>query len=395
MDNIAATFELMVNSFTDADELMNFAATWGIQDSPVARFRLFQLRNQEYGDEFANEELDGILQRLGGSLCNTDTIDSREEDLELALEYVKEQEEMEGSSLALLFDEEMEETAQICIEDGEWEPQSPLMTGGGEEPRAGPSHQQPDSHGLQYSIRQKSERTYAKNAAVDRTYQVKIDEQYSGQNLLDVSQGLHQMFDDVLDQARGDLAGNDLGRVVIHHEGLHDPIVVPLQPWDQLNADTVMAIIEKVLNSNKNLSIDESFEISIGSIDLPKGGARRRITKLKGKNNSLQLKTSIVTIENEDQLCMARAIGVSWAKLNRCAPEEWKEIAKNRQKKSNLQLILEHKQVPESYYKHLTIKKRDEQRQLAVAISKLADVPLDRPASLEDLAAFEEASEYA
>jgi hypothetical protein len=131
------------------------------------------------------------------------------------------------------------------------------------------------------------------------------------------------MFEDVLEEARGNLAGNDLGRVVIHHQGLHDPIIVPLQPWDQLTANKIMETIEKVLNSNKNLSIDESFYISIGSIELPKGGARRRITKLKGKNNSLKLKTSIVTIENDDQMCMARAIGVSWAKLNRCTPEEW------------------------------------------------------------------------
>jgi hypothetical protein len=151
-----------------------------------------------------------------------------------------------------------------------------------------------------------------------------------------------------------------------------------------------MEIIEKVLNSNQNLSIDESFYISIGSIELPKGGARRRITKLKGKNNSLKLKTSIVTIENEDQLCMARAIGMSWAKLNRCSQDEWKEIAKNRQKKSNIQLILEHQRVPESYYKQLRSKSRDEQRQLAVAISQLAGVPLDRPASLNDVEAFEE-----
>ncbi|XP_053373006.1 uncharacterized protein LOC128546475 [Mercenaria mercenaria] len=200
------------------------------------------------------------------------------------------------------------------------------------------------------------------------------------------------MFDDVLEEARGDLAGNDLGRVVIHHQGLHDPIVVPLQPWDQLNADRVMETIEKVLNSNKDLCIDESFDISVGSIDLPKGsgGPRRRITKLKGKNNSLQLKTSIVTIENDDQMCIARAIGVSWAKLNRCTSEEWKEITKNRQKKSNLQLILENQKVPESYYKKLREKKRDEQRQLAAAISQLAQIPMDRPASLEDITAFEE-----
>lgn len=119
----------------------------------------------------------------------------------------------------------------------------------------------------------KSERTYAKNEAVDRTYQVKIDEQYNGERLADMRQGLHHMFNDVLEQARGDLAGNDLGRVVIQHEVLHDPIVVPLQPWDWLTADAVMSTLEKVLNSKKDLSIDESFEISIGSIDLPKGGA--------------------------------------------------------------------------------------------------------------------------
>ncbi len=68
MENISATFDAMVNSFNDADDLMNFAATWGIQESPAVRFRLFQLRNVEYGDEFVNEELDGILKNLVGPL---------------------------------------------------------------------------------------------------------------------------------------------------------------------------------------------------------------------------------------------------------------------------------------------------------------------------------------
>jgi hypothetical protein len=117
---------------------------------------------------------------------------------------------------------------------------------------------------------------------------VKVDKQYNGQRLQDVRAGLHQMFEDVLEEAGGNLAGNDLGRIVIHHQGLHYPIIVPLQPWDQLTADKVMEFIEKILNSNQNLSIDESFYISIGSIKLPKrsSGSRRRITKLKGKNNA-------------------------------------------------------------------------------------------------------------
>ena len=143
-----------------------------------------------------------------------------------------------------------------------------LQEGNGGEPQAGPSHRPDIPQGLQSIIRKKSERTYAKNAAVDQTYQVKIDEEHHGERLEEIREGLHQMFEHVLQEGRGNLAGNDLGRVVIQYDGLHDPIVIPLQPWDQLNADVVMGTIEKVLNSNQNLTVDESMDISIGSVDL-------------------------------------------------------------------------------------------------------------------------------
>ena len=91
-------------------------------------------------------------------------------------------------------------------------------------------------------------------------------------------------------QARGDLAGNDSGQVFIQHEALHNPIIVPLRSWDELNANTVMETIEKVLNSRKNLSIDDSVDITVGSIDLPKDGARRRITTLEREGNSIEKK---------------------------------------------------------------------------------------------------------
>ena len=199
------------------------------------------------------------------------------------------------------------------------------------------------------------------------------------------------MFEDILDEARGDLAGNDLGRVVVHHHGLQDPIVVPLQPWDRLNVDVVMGQIEKVLNSHQELAMNESFEITIGKINLPKGSGRRPITSLEGDKNSIQIKRSLVTIDNDDQLCMARAIGVGWAKLNRCTKKEWDDLTRYQKSKSQLELVLEHRKVSESYYKNLRHKTRKEQKNLAVALSRLAGVPLDRPASLNDVEAFEEA----
>ena len=78
-------------------------------------------------------------------------------------------------------------------------------------------------------MRKKSERTYAKNA-IDITYQVQIDDRYRGQRLRDIRRRLHRMFEDILDEARGDLAGNDLGRVVIHHDGLKTRLWSPYNP---------------------------------------------------------------------------------------------------------------------------------------------------------------------
>ena len=87
-----------------------------------------------------------------------------------------------------------------------------------------------------------------------------------------------------------------------------------------------MGQIEKVLNSHQELAMNESFEITIGTINLPKGSGRRPITSLEGEKNSIHIKKSIVTIDNDNQLCMARAIGVGWAKLNRCTKEEWDDL---------------------------------------------------------------------
>ena len=107
-------------------------------------------------------------------------------------------------------------------------------------------------------MRKKGERTYAKNAAEDTTFQVKVNDRYRGQ----ASETYNKVFMVCLKTSSKRRAaiwgGNDLGRVVIHHDGLHDPIVVPLRPLDRSNVDVVMEHIEKVLNSLQELSVNDS-----------------------------------------------------------------------------------------------------------------------------------------
>lgn len=148
-----------------------------------------------------------------------------------------------------------------------------------------------------YFIWKKETRTYKKNLARDTTFKVKFNDQWRGDKLIDIYDKLHDMFDDVLSQARGHDA--DLGRVVLSHPNLNNPIVVPLQSWEKLNANTVMSEITKVLNSNETIPVDEHLLVTVGSIDVLKGGSwsgnKLAVTSLFGPNNSLKKKNRSFT----------------------------------------------------------------------------------------------------
>lgn len=77
-----------------------------------------------------------------------------------------------------------------------------------------------------YYISKRDTRTFTKNLAKDTTFKVKFNEQWRGDKLINIQNKLHDMFDDLLSQARGHDA--DLGKVVLSHPSLNNPIVVPL-----------------------------------------------------------------------------------------------------------------------------------------------------------------------
>ena len=105
-------FETLVNYFTDADQLMDFAATWEIQDSPAVLLRLYRLRNPDHDETLITEQ---ILQT-----CDRTTRQQSANNMDL--EYVRSEKEIEESFKALMFDDEMDEIATACIEDGNWNP---------------------------------------------------------------------------------------------------------------------------------------------------------------------------------------------------------------------------------------------------------------------------------
>lgn len=198
---------------------------------------------------------------------------------------------------------------------------------------------------------------------------------------MDIYDNLHNMFDDVLSQARGHNA--DLGRVVLSHPNLNNPIIVPPQSWESLNADKVMSEISKVINSNENISVDEHLLATIGSIDIPKGGSlsgnKLPVTSLFGPNSSLAKKKSVLYVENDNNLCLPISIGLCFMKTcKKVNAAAWSGLVEE-DTGTMLDHVIRHRTVPKWYYRDLFKKSRRKlQTEMAKKLCERAGVPTCR-----------------
>lgn len=265
--------------------------------------------------------------------------------------------------------------------DADDQPSTSGQSGEGDEPVQKP-----------YFIWKKDTKPYKKNLARDTSFKIKFNDQWRGEKLVDIYDKLHDMFDDVLSQDRGSDA--DLGRVVVSHPNLNNTIVVPLQSWENLNSDTVMSEITKVLNSNEDIPVDDHLLITVGSISLMKGGSwsgnKLAVISLFGTGNSLMRKKSVLYVENDNNLCLPIAIGLCFLKTcKKVDANTWKHLIRGNPG-TILENAIYHKTAPKWYYGDLLKKSRNKvQTEMALQLCRKAGVPIDRYLGLNDIKSFE------
>ena len=214
-----------------------------------------------------------------------------------------------------------------------------------------------------FALRQKYHRSFQNNTVEENIYDVKWDQTVRGTKVKEVRHEIESLFTHVLEGARQSHKEHDLARIYINHPSLHKPIIVPPMPLEEINTQTIMDQIDNVLQSNESLPLDEQFQIHLGLAHIPEGAGKNaiKITRVQGAKNDLWKKRSIVTIKNTDQLCLARSIVVARAKLQN--HPKYTEIMKGRKIQTNL----------------------------AQELHTKANVPTDRPATLNDVPKFERA----
>ena len=158
-------------------------------------------------------------------------------------------------------------------------------------------------------VKSKKFRMTAKN------YTIRFNNIVSDLDLIESHQRTQAIFDHLLNDVTKEMNDQDQVRFVLRSEQLDTPISMPFMPVAQLTPERVFSQIERVVQSNRDFRLNDTVVVDIVHVEAPQGSGRKRtILNIK---EFLHKKKSIITIKNNDDLCLARALVVAIAKIEK------------------------------------------------------------------------------
>jgi len=141
-------------------------------------------------------------------------------------------------------------------------------------------------------------------------------------------QVLPQIFDHAINRILSD--DQDPGVMMgatFNHPEVNSQILVHFRPRSMFNGETVISQIEKILQSNANISLeDQASKITLITVKAPSGAGFHGKNRFYSSDEMLQRKC-VLKIKNTDEMCLARAIVLGRAMLHKNDPNyKWNSI---------------------------------------------------------------------
>jgi hypothetical protein len=95
----------------------------------------------------------------------------------------------------------------------------------------------------------------------------------------------------------------------------------------RLTTERVLAQIERVIQSNHEFRLNDSVKLNLVHVEMPNGGTGTKRSEINLEKHLIN-KRAIVRIQNKDDLCLARALVVSIAKIEN--DSQYKSIVTHR-----------------------------------------------------------------
>ena len=159
-----------------------------------------------------------------------------------------------------------------------------------------------------------------------KNYSVRFNNQLDNVNLLESQNRTYDIFDHLIQDVTQGMNSTDQVRFVLSSNQLQFPISLPFCPLEQLTTEKVLAQVEKVVQSNEEFRLNDTVNIDIIRVEMPQGSGRSKRTTLNIRDYLMQ-KGSVITINNKDDLCLARALVVAIARIEK--DPRYKQIARS------------------------------------------------------------------
>ena len=151
-----------------------------------------------------------------------------------------------------------------------------------------------------------------------KNYSVQFNNTLDNVDLLQSQERTYDIFDRLIKDVTEGMNSTDQVRFVLSSHQLQFPISLPFCPLEQLTTEKVLAQVEKVVQSNEEFRLNDTVNIDIIRVEMPKGSGKSRVKRTTyDLREYLKKKGSVITINNKDNLCLARALAVSIARIEK------------------------------------------------------------------------------
>ena len=242
-----------------------------------------------------------------------------------------------------------------------WDVEENVQTGRGEKRKSSVSSEEVDTLPEENfyvienvkQVKSKRFRTTAMN------YSVRFNNTEDDLDLIESYERTQGIFEELLNDITGGMNEKDQVRFVLRSTQLDTPISLPFMPVLQLTPERVFSQIERVIQSNRDFRLNDTVVVDLVHVEAPQGEGKKGRVHLDIKE-FLRSKRSVVTILNKDNLCLARALVMAIAKIEK-----------------------------DPKYKSLKSPEKRVQEKRARELHKLANVPLG-PCGIPEVKMFQE-----
>ena len=213
-----------------------------------------------------------------------------------------------------------------------------------------------------YRIQTVKERYVPAFKTTGKNYRVQFNNTLDNVDLLESQTRTYDMFDRLIQDVTKGMNPTDQVRFILESNQLQFPITLPFCALEELTTEKVFSQIEKVVQSNEDFRLNDEVNIDILRVEMPQGSGRSNVRRTTyDLREYLKKKKSVICINNKDNYCLARALAVSIARIEK-----------------------------DPRYTHIRESSRHIQFERALELHQAAGVPFDTPCGLKEVDLFQQ-----